>query len=254
MTLYALTTLATTPFIHDVPAAEALAAWRDACAAAGCPERVEAVACRLAEAVGRVTAEPVWATRSSPPYDAAAMDGIAVRAADTVGRERDAPAACSTPRRYDGRRHRRPAARRAATPWSCASTSTRRRRGGRAARGRGPPYQHVRSIGEDVSAAELLLPEGHRLRPVDVAAAAAAGATELRVRRRPVVAVLPTGDEIRPIGTEPRRGRDPRHQLADARRPGRGGGLRGAALADRARRSRADRRGGARRGRRRATS
>jgi putative molybdopterin biosynthesis protein len=66
-----------------------------------------------------------------------------------------------------------------------------------------PPYQHVRSIGEDISAAELLLPAGHRLRPVDVAAAAAAGAVELAVRRAPVVVVIPTGDEIRPIGTEP---------------------------------------------------
>ena len=64
------------------------------------------------------------------------------------------------------------------------------------------PYQHVRSIGEDVSAAELLLPAGHRLRPVDVAAAGAAGATELVVRRQPVVTVIPTGDEIRPVGSE----------------------------------------------------
>jgi putative molybdopterin biosynthesis protein len=63
-----------------------------------------------------------------------------------------------------------------------------------------PPYQHVRSIGEDISAAELLLPEGHRLRPVDVAACAAAGVVELAVRRAPVVAVIPTGDEIRPLG------------------------------------------------------
>jgi putative molybdopterin biosynthesis protein len=60
----------------------------------------------------------------------------------------------------------------------------------------------VRSIGEDVSAGELLLPEGHRLRAVDVAAAAAAGAVDVAVRRRPVVAVLPTGDEIRPVGTD----------------------------------------------------
>src|SRR5256885_10942681 len=66
-----------------------------------------------------------------------------------------------------------------------------------------PPYQHVRSIGEDVSAGELLLPEGHRLRAVDLAAAAAAGATRLSVRRRPVVLILPTGDEVRPIGMEP---------------------------------------------------
>src|SRR6185437_6379299 len=68
------------------------------------------------------------------------------------------------------------------------------------------PFQHVRSIGEDVSAAELLLPAGHRLRPVDVAAAGAAGATHLLVRRRPVVTVIPTGDEIRPIGVKLRAG------------------------------------------------
>ena len=41
---------------------------------------------------------------------------------------------------------------------------------------------------------------------MDVAAAAAAGVTEFVVRRRPVVAVLPTGDEIRPVGTEPATG------------------------------------------------
>jgi putative molybdopterin biosynthesis protein len=73
-------------------------------------------------------------------------------------------------------------------------------------RGAVAPYQHVRSIGEDVSAAELLLPVGHRLRAVDVAAAAAAGATDVLVCRAPVVAVLPTGDEIRPVGTEPASG------------------------------------------------
>ena len=68
------------------------------------------------------------------------------------------------------------------------------------------PYQHTRSIGEDISATELLLPAGHRLRPVDAPAAAAAGATEVRVHRRPVVAILPTGDEMRPIGSELARG------------------------------------------------
>ncbi len=64
------------------------------------------------------------------------------------------------------------------------------------------PYQHVRSIGEDISATELLLPIGHRMRAVDVAAAAAAGAAEITVRRAPVVAILPTGDEMRPVGSE----------------------------------------------------
>ena len=79
------------PFIHDRPAAEALAAWEGACAEAGCPERLETVRLPLDQAVGRVTAEPVWAKTSSPPFDAAAMDGIAVQAADTVGASETSP-------------------------------------------------------------------------------------------------------------------------------------------------------------------
>ena len=65
------------PFLSDIPPAEALAAWL-----AGV-ERVDVVELELADALGRVTAAPVWALRSSPAYDAAAMDGIALRAADT---------------------------------------------------------------------------------------------------------------------------------------------------------------------------
>jgi putative molybdopterin biosynthesis protein len=188
-----------TPFIHDRPAAEALAAWEEACAAAGCPERLETVRLRLDEAVGRVTAEPVWARSSSPPFDAAAMDGIAVRAADTVGAGETTPVRLEAdafeivdtgdpiPGDFDA-----VVMREDVHTDDCAVEL----------RAAAAPYQHVRSIGEDVSAAELLLPAGHRLRPVDVAAAGAAGATELVVRRRPVVTVIPTGDEIRPVGSE----------------------------------------------------
>jgi putative molybdopterin biosynthesis protein len=187
------------PFIHDLPAAEALAAWEEACAAAGCPERVEAVRLPLDLAVGRVTAEPVWATKSSPPFDAAAMDGIAVHSAETVGAGETAPV------RLDAGRFEivdtgDP------IPGDFDAVVMREHvhevDGGVELRAAAAPFQHVRSIGEDVSAAELLLPAGHRLRPVDVAAAGAAGATELVVRRRPVVTVIPTGDEIRPVGSE----------------------------------------------------
>jgi putative molybdopterin biosynthesis protein len=193
--------MATTPFIRDVPAAEALSAWRAACLAAGCPERVEAVRVGLDEAVGRVTAEPVWAMRSSPSFDASAMDGIAVRAADTVG------ASESTPVLLDAGAY---VVLDTGDPLPDGFDAVVMREhvhvddAGRAElRSAVAPYQHVRTIGEDVSATELLLPEGHRRRPVDVAAAASAGAVELLVRRRPVVAVLPTGDEIKPVGTDP---------------------------------------------------
>jgi molybdopterin molybdotransferase/putative molybdopterin biosynthesis protein len=195
--------MATTPFIRDVPAEQALTAWRAACTAAGCPQRVDAVRMALADAVGRVTAEAVWATRSSPPFDAAAMDGIAVRAADTVGAT-DATPLLLDPTAYAVVDTGDP------MPEGFDAVVMREHvhyEGARAElRAAVPPYDHVRSIGEDVSAAELLLPAGHRLRAVDVAAAAAAGATDVVVRRAPVVAVLPTGDEVRPVGGSTGRG------------------------------------------------
>ncbi|HEY0572731.1 MAG TPA: molybdopterin biosynthesis protein [Pseudonocardia sp.] len=191
---------AESPFVSDVPAAQALDAWREARATTGCPARVESIRLPVGAAVGRVTAEPVWARRSSPAFDSSAMDGIAVRAADTVGAAETTPVLLAAgdfevvdtgdplPAGYDAvvmREH-----------------VHRTADGSAELRAAVPPYQHVRSIGEDISAAELLLPEGHRLRPVDVAACAAAGAVELAVRRAPVVVIVPTGDEIRPIGSE----------------------------------------------------
>ena len=184
--------------MSDVPTEQARSAWREACAAAGCPPRVDAVPLPVGDAVGRVTAESVWARRSSPAFDSAAMDGIAVHAAATVGAAETTPvllddfAVVDTgdplPSGYDAvvmREHVHH------TPDGRAEL-----------RAAVPPYQHVRSIGEDISATELLLPAGHRLRPVDVAACAAAGVVELVVRRRPRVVVIPTGDEIRPVGTD----------------------------------------------------
>jgi putative molybdopterin biosynthesis protein len=188
------------PFIRDVPAARAMQAWRAAQAAGRCPARLPAVRMSLADAAGLVTAEPVWATRSSPPFDAAGMDGIAVRAADTLGAGETTPVYLD-PDDYTvvDTGDPLPAGRDAVVMrehvhYTGASAELR---------AAVPPYQHVRSIGEDVSTAELLLPAGHRLRAVDIAAAAAAGSTDLLVRRRPRVGVLPTGDEVRPIGTEP---------------------------------------------------
>jgi putative molybdopterin biosynthesis protein len=195
-----------TPFVHDVPAAEAFAAWIEACRAAGWRDRLEVVRAPLEEAVGRVTAEPVWARRSSPPFDAAAMDGIALRAADTIGAGETSPVRLR-PDQYDvvDTGDPMPPGRDAVVMREevhALGGAAEADGAGVELRAAAAPYQHVRSIGEDVSAAELLLPAGHRLRPVDVAAAGAAGMTELAVRRPPVVAVIPTGDEIRPVGTD----------------------------------------------------
>lgn len=165
------------------------------------------------QALHRVTAEPIFAKRSAPHYHGAAMDGICVRAEDTFGATEfnpkklklfspdDASEGCfgfvdtgnalplwanavimiekirradeSTVEIFD-----------AATPW-----------------------QHVRLVGEDVVASELLLPRCHRLRPYDLGALLAAGHLTVVVKARPRVAILPTGDELIGPGDEPRPGK-----------------------------------------------
>lgn len=67
--------------------------------------------------------------------------------------------------------------------------------------GPAPRGQHVRATGEDFQAGQELIPAGHRLRPSDLAIAAAAGHDTLAVARQPVVAIIPTGNEIRPVGS-----------------------------------------------------
>ena len=192
------------PFIRDVPAVQALDAWRAARAAAGCPTRVGVERRGLAEAIGRITAEPVWARRSSPAFDSAGMDGVAVRSVDTVGASPSTPITLTDFDVIDTG-DPMPQGRDAVVMREHVHLAGPDPEAGLSAElvAAAVPYQHVRSIGEDVAAGELLLPQGHRLRAVDVAAIAAAGITEVLVRRRPVVAVLPTGDEIRPLGCEP---------------------------------------------------
>src|SRR5262249_44182288 len=65
------------------------------------------------------------------------------------------------------------------------------------------PWQHVRPMGEDLVATELVLAENHRLSPVDLGALTAAGYQTVRVRRKPRVAILPTGSELVEAGTTP---------------------------------------------------
>src|SRR5215469_8958765 len=137
------------PYVRDVPAAQALEAWRAAREAAGCPERLPAIAVPVQEAAGLVTAAPVWATRSSPPFDAAGMDGIAVTSADTVGASETTPIRLP-PGAYDvvDTGDPMPGGRDAVIMREHVDDGEAGQAEIHAAV---PPYQHVRSIGEDVS-------------------------------------------------------------------------------------------------------
>ncbi len=181
------------------PVAEAFRAWMRTCARSGWVAAIDAEVVGVAAAGERVTAEPVRALWSVPAYRAAAMDGIAVHAADTNTATLQRPARL-LPAEFDliDTGDRMPDGRDAVVMREHVrlvndgsveiDTSV-------------APGRHVRPVGEDIEAGQLVLPAGHRIRPVDAAALAAAGHHRVRVRCQPVVAVLPTGDEVRPVGT-----------------------------------------------------
>ncbi|ABU57952.1 molybdopterin biosynthesis protein [Roseiflexus castenholzii] len=149
----------------------------------------------LAEARDRVTAAPVWAARSVPHYHAAAMDGIAVRAATTAGATESSPLTLALGEQAvwvdtgDPMPPGADAVVMAEHVQVLDDTTV-------AITAAVAPWQHVRPMGEDIVATELVVPEGVRLRPVDLGAIAAAGHATVSVRRRPRVAIIPTGTEL----------------------------------------------------------
>ncbi len=195
-----------TPYLRDIPLEDAQQRWLEGLAAAGALPLMPGERVPLMAAVGRVTAAPVWARLSEPHYHAAAMDGYAVRAEDTVG------ATETTPKRL-----------RLGVQAQYVDTGDPLPEGMNAVikieevhlvsegGGEGPPthieilhpvapWQHVRLMGEDIVASQLVIPTNHCLRPQDVGAIAGAGHDSVIVRRRPRVAILPTGTELVPPG------------------------------------------------------
>ncbi len=164
------------------------------------------------DACARVTAEPVYAKISSPHYHAAAMDGICVRAEDTFGATEFAGkkltlATAHTPVpgtfAYIDTGDALPA-------WSNAVIMIEKVRQLDETTVEifesVAPWNHVRLVGEDIVATEMLLPRSHCLRAYDHGALLAAGHSTVRVKARPKVGIIPTGDELIEPGEEVRPG------------------------------------------------
>lgn len=176
----------------------AYAQWLGACAEAGWAGGPQAEEVPVTEALGRVTAAPVRARWPVPLADCAAMDGIAVSATDVAGQDdRELPAGSFA---WVDTGDRVPAGRDTVVP---REQITLRKDGSVQVRGLVRLGQHVRASGEDFAQNRLLVPAGHRLRPADLAAATACGHAAMIATRRPVVAIIPTGNEILPPGKVP---------------------------------------------------
>ena len=190
-------------YLESTPLEDALKRWFEGLRRAGLLRPFPGEVVPVISSLGRVSAAPVSARISSPSYHAAAMDGYAVRFAETFGASEGNPLRlqCGTRAVAVNTGDPIPDGFNAVIMIEEVSLVAG---GGTAGRGeegieiREPatPWQHIRTIGEDIVATELIIAENHRIRPVDIGALLAGGHTEVTVRRRPKVAILPTGDEI----------------------------------------------------------
>jgi molybdopterin molybdotransferase len=163
------------------------------------PLAVERVA--LGESLGRVLAEAVRAERDQPPFPASAMDGWAVRAADTPGALKIVGESAAG-HGFEGALRAGEAVRiftGAAAPDGCDAIVIQEDAERAGEEVRVPETragQHLRPAGLDFRAGAALLAPGVRIDPWRLSLAASAGRPELAVRARPRVALVSTGEEI----------------------------------------------------------
>ena len=180
-------------FLSNTPLSEARKLWHQALNSCGFFS-VTPVKVAVDEALGETTAEPVYASHSSPSYNASAMDGVAVRFQDLGMASESSPARLSRDKYLPVNTGNA-----VPEPYNAVvmiedihtfdnqdieliSPAT--------------PWQHVRTVGEDIVATELIIPQGHQIRPIDQGALLAAGITEVMIASRPTVTVIPTGSEL----------------------------------------------------------
>jgi putative molybdopterin biosynthesis protein len=184
---------------HDPAPEVALAEWVELLGRSGALAPAPAERVAVGEALGRVAAADVAALHPNPPHRCAAMDGIAVQSAETafapVVLEPGEYAVIDTGEPVDDR-------------WDAVVPveETAPDPDGVLLRHVVVPGAHVRPVGEDVAQGAVIVEEGVRLGPYDLALAAACGHAALPVRGLVPVAIIPTGDELRAAGTVPRRG------------------------------------------------
>ena len=155
-------------------------------------------------ACGRVTARAVYAHICAPHYAASAMDGVAVKARDTFGATETTPITLS-PSQFlvldtgDPIPEDRDAV-------IMVEDIVKNPDGSITIHGAAAPWQHIRQIGEDICAGEMILPSHMEVSPSAIGAMIAGGVLELEVIRKPVIGIIPTGDEIIPPCTDPKPG------------------------------------------------
>ena len=161
----------------------------------GPDKKTRIVSIRAEDSDGRITAEPVFAARSAPTYHSSAMDGIAVKAEQTYGATERLPMTLTLPGDAAFVNTGQPLPK----PFNAVIMIENVHLiddGHVEIRSSVYPWQHVRKVGEDIVATQLLFPQNHRIRPYDIGALISGGVFFVNVRQRPRVRIIPTGSEL----------------------------------------------------------
>lgn len=170
----------------------------------------------LAAALGRVLAHDVIAPLDVPPFDRANVDGFALRSSDTVGAGDSAPKQLALNAEVIACGHAPKLEVKSATATTIATggvvprgadavvmiehTELIERIPAIEIRRTAPPGQYISYAGSDIARGETLLRQGQRIGSREIGMLAACGLAEIDVVRRPLVAVLSTGDELVALG------------------------------------------------------
>lgn len=193
-------------FLESTPLQEALEKWIGKLSSEEKLNPLPSEKIKVIDSLGRVTAEPVIAKISSPFFHSSAMDGYAVKFVDTFGASERSPKKLKIGEQavYVDTGDPLPDGFNAVIMIEdiniigeneyieIIASAT--------------PWQHVRVVGEDIVVTDLIIPENQKIRPVDIGAMLAGGHTEINVRRKPKVTIIPTGTEIVEPGTELKKG------------------------------------------------
>ena len=188
-------------YLTNEPLDKAVKSYLEALVKNGLAPKCETI--QVTEALSRITFDAVYAQNCAPHYNACAMDGIALDAKLTFGATETTPVVLKEVQivRVDTGDP---------LPPGCDAVimieDVIEIEGGVELSAAAVPWQNIRQIGEDIAAGDMILPSYTEISPAAMGAMLASGVLDIKVVKKPIVGIIPTGDEIVPPTKNPKEG------------------------------------------------
>jgi putative molybdopterin biosynthesis protein len=189
-------------YLSNIPLADARSLFLEALISAGL--RLETENIKTVDANHRIAAEAVYAQLSAPHYNSCAMDGVALNASLSYGATDTRPITLQEGQfRWVNTGDPLPAE---CDAVAMVEDVIEVDNGAIQLFAAAVPWQHIRQIGEDIAQGDMIIPSYTEITPAIQGAMLAAGVLDIEVIKKPVVAVIPTGNELVSPQADPQEG------------------------------------------------